>query len=46
VEIASLPERIRGFGHIKERAMRDAAAKREGLLARLHTPPEVKLAAD
>ncbi|HEX3347353.1 MAG TPA: indolepyruvate ferredoxin oxidoreductase family protein [Acetobacteraceae bacterium] len=46
VEIASLPERIRGFGHIKERAMRDAAEKREGLLARLHTPPEVKLAAD
>jgi len=32
VALASLPEQIRGYGHIKEAAMRQAAARREELL--------------
>jgi indolepyruvate ferredoxin oxidoreductase len=35
VALASLPERIRGFGHVKEKAMREAAAERARLLERL-----------
>jgi indolepyruvate ferredoxin oxidoreductase len=35
VELARLPERIRGFGHIKEAAIRRFEAERETLLARL-----------
>lgn len=35
VELASLPERIRGFGHVKERAMREAAVRRASLLQKL-----------
>jgi len=38
VEIASLPDRIRGFGHIKARNMREAAAERERLLAAWRSP--------
>jgi indolepyruvate ferredoxin oxidoreductase len=38
VAIAELPDRIRGFGHIKERAMREAALERDKLLDRLHAP--------
>ncbi len=38
VALAALPERIRGFGHIKERSMRLAEAERERLLERLRTP--------
>ncbi len=43
VALASLPERIRGFGHVKEKAMREAAAERTRLLERLRAPPETKL---
>ncbi len=45
VALAAIPERIRGFGHIKERAMRLAAEERVRLLERLRAPAE-KLAAD
>jgi indolepyruvate ferredoxin oxidoreductase len=38
VALASLPERIRGFGHVKERAMRAAAVERAKLLERLRGP--------
>ena len=34
VEIASLPEEIRGYGHIKAWSMNKAAEKRKALLAR------------
>ncbi len=34
VELASLPEHIRGFGHVKERHLAEFAAKRDLLLAR------------
>jgi indolepyruvate ferredoxin oxidoreductase len=46
VALASLPDRIRGFGHVKERAMRQAADERARLLARLRAPAPMKLAAD
>jgi indolepyruvate ferredoxin oxidoreductase len=35
VEIASLPDAIRGFGHVKEKALKDTEAKRATLLAQL-----------
>jgi len=38
VELASIPLRIRGFGHIKKAAMEAAAEKRRDLLARLRAP--------
>ncbi len=34
IEIAALPERIRGFGHVKEAAMMDAKRREAELLAR------------
>jgi indolepyruvate ferredoxin oxidoreductase len=39
VELASVPERIRGFGHIKEKTMRAAAAARLRLRERLRAAP-------
>jgi indolepyruvate ferredoxin oxidoreductase len=45
VALASLPEKIRGFGHVKEKSIRAAETERARLLDRLHQP-EVKLAAD
>jgi indolepyruvate ferredoxin oxidoreductase len=38
VEIASLPERIRGFGHVKLRAMKDAAEREAALLDAFRNP--------
>lgn len=35
VELARLPERIRGFGHVKEAAIREYEREREALLSRL-----------
>ena len=35
VEIAALPERIRGYGHVKERHLKDAKAREAALLTRL-----------
>ena len=45
VALAELPDRIRGFGHVKERTMRDVAVERARLLERLRAPA-AKLAAD
>jgi indolepyruvate ferredoxin oxidoreductase len=39
VEIASLPESIRGYGHIKARSVETARKKREELLARYTAAP-------
>lgn len=38
VALAALPERIRGFGHVKERSLRQAEAERARLLERLRAP--------
>ena len=46
VEIASLPESIRGFGHLKAKSATEARAKQERLLAQLRDPaPPVARAA-
>jgi indolepyruvate ferredoxin oxidoreductase len=45
VQLAELPDKIRGFGHIKERNIRQVAAERAKLLERLHPPP-VAMAAE
>jgi indolepyruvate ferredoxin oxidoreductase len=39
VEIASLPEQIRGYGHIKAKNIAEARKKRDELLARYRTVP-------
>jgi len=39
VEIASLPEQIRGYGHIKAKNIDEARKKRDELLARYRTAP-------
>ncbi|HEY1042317.1 MAG TPA: indolepyruvate ferredoxin oxidoreductase family protein [Telluria sp.] len=38
VAIASIPEEIRGFGHVKERHVKAAKAKEASLVAAFHTP--------
>jgi len=38
VALASLPDKIRGYGHVKERAMREVAAERAKLLEQLRAP--------
>ncbi len=43
VQIASLPDEIRGFGHIKMKSIAVARAKREELLARLRAPSAVRV---
>jgi indolepyruvate ferredoxin oxidoreductase len=40
IEIASLPEAIRGYGHIKARSMAEARGKLEALLARYRAPAD------
>jgi len=40
VQIASLPEKIRGFGHVKEANAAAAATERESLLTRLRAPAD------
>ena len=42
---SALPEKIKGFGHVKERSLREAAAERTRLLARLQAAP-VAMAAE
>jgi indolepyruvate ferredoxin oxidoreductase len=46
VELAKLPERIRGFGHIKERAVREAKAKEAALLSAFRSPLTAATAAE
>ena len=45
VEIASVPEQIRGFGHVKEAHIAKAKAKREQLLAAWRAPVRALAAA-
>ncbi len=45
VELASVPERIRGFGHVKERHLAEAKAKEAELLAAFREAAERQLAA-
>ena len=45
VKIASIPEEIRGYGHIKERNLGVANAKRADLLAAFRSPEAVRTAA-
>jgi indolepyruvate ferredoxin oxidoreductase len=46
IALASLPEQIRGFGHVKERNIEAAAAQREALLQRFHAGhPRAEIAA-
>jgi indolepyruvate ferredoxin oxidoreductase len=46
VEIARLPEHIRGFGHVKERAVADAKARETALLADFRAPVPAATAAE
>ncbi len=39
LEIAELPREIRGFGHVKARALEAAAARRDALLAQWRAQP-------
>ncbi|MEO8007277.1 MAG: indolepyruvate ferredoxin oxidoreductase family protein, partial [Betaproteobacteria bacterium] len=45
VKIASIPEDIRGYGHVKERSLGIAKAKQADLLAVLRSPEAVRSAA-
>jgi indolepyruvate ferredoxin oxidoreductase len=45
VQVASLPEEIRGFGHIKRKSIAAAARKRDELLASFGAPARQKAAA-
>jgi indolepyruvate ferredoxin oxidoreductase len=45
VEIAAIPEEIRGYGHIKLRNLETAKATHEKLLAQLRAPEERRVAA-
>jgi indolepyruvate ferredoxin oxidoreductase len=45
VDIASVPERIRGYGHVKERHLAEAAKRRDDLLAAWRTPAAARAAA-
>jgi len=46
VEIARLPERFRGFGHVKERNVAEAKAREASLLAAFRCPEALVAAAD
>lgn len=45
VAIASIPDEIRGFGHVKLRHLEAAKAKEATLLEALRSPPATKRAA-
>ena len=45
VRIASIPEEIRGYGHVKEANVKTARAKEADLLAALRSPEQVRSAA-
>ncbi|MFM2042745.1 MAG: hypothetical protein RLY86_1321 [Pseudomonadota bacterium] len=46
VALARVPEKIRGFGHVKERHLEKAKAEEASLLARYHSPAPVARAAE
>ena len=45
IEIARLPEDIRGYGHVKERHLKDARAKWQGLMAQWRSGAKDRAAA-
>ena len=45
VQIASIPEEIRGFGHVKERHLKAAKEKEARLVAAFGVPVERRVAA-
>jgi len=45
VQIASIPEEIRGFGHVKTRQLAAARKKQDDLLARFDSPEAHRAAA-
>jgi indolepyruvate ferredoxin oxidoreductase len=45
VALASLPEQIRGFGHVKRAAVDAAAVRKQGLLREFHSPRQPSAAA-
>jgi indolepyruvate ferredoxin oxidoreductase len=45
VQLASLPEQIRGFGHVKERHLKAALERQQQLLAEYARPTELARAA-
>ncbi|HXN43477.1 MAG TPA: indolepyruvate ferredoxin oxidoreductase family protein, partial [Xanthobacteraceae bacterium] len=46
IEIARVPEQIRGFGHIKQRNLGKAQERQAALLEALRNPPAVAIAAE
>ena len=43
VQIASVPEHIRGYGHVKKRHLHEARAREAALLAKWDSPREIPL---
>ena len=46
VQLAEIPEEIRGFGHIKEKHIRDAKVHEQKLLGVFHNPDSRRVAAE
>jgi indolepyruvate ferredoxin oxidoreductase len=46
IALAKLPERIRGYGHIKEANLKTAKAEEARLLAQFRAPPQSAIAAE
>ncbi len=46
VALASLPEQIRGYGHVKEANVEAGKKRRDELLARFNSPPSTRRAAE
>jgi indolepyruvate ferredoxin oxidoreductase len=46
VAVAELPQKIRGFGHVKDKAIREVALERTRLLERLEHPTPMPMAAE
>ena len=46
MQIASVPETMRGFGHVKEKNVVAAKAREASLLAAYRTPASEKVAAE
>jgi len=42
VSLASIPEHIRGYGHVKERHLKDAKAREATLLERFRAAPQAQ----
>ena len=46
VDLASLPEQIRGYGHVKEKAIKVVKSKEQQLLGRFNNPALNRTAAE